>query len=104
MWLLVQQVVLEQVPLGTTNYCKFEDKEEIATTREVGKPPMFDGMNYALWMIRKETYIISLGGEVLAIVNTEYKFLNTIPTYEVEKEVYKYSAQAKNPILSGFEK
>lgn len=62
---------------------------------------MFSGSNYAFWKIRMGTYLISLGEEVLAIVEIEYKFFDAIPTNVVEREVYTFNGQAKHAIFSG---
>ena len=38
--------------------------------RDVGKPPFFDGTNYAYWKIRMSAYLQSMGASVWEICNS----------------------------------
>ena len=53
------------------------------------KPPLFNGRNLIFWKVRTKAYLQSLGADVWAIVEQEYKYPAIIPTDPTEKKNYE---------------
>ena len=66
-----------------------------------GRPPLFDGTNFAFWKKRMTDYLMSLGPEVWHFVQNEYKMTTTLPTNQDERKAYITNAKAMNSITSG---
>lgn len=65
------------------------------------KAPIFDGSNYAFMSRRMETYISSLGFDVLMSAKNGYTIPSVPPTDRDAKKEYENNAKAKHAILSG---
>jgi hypothetical protein len=75
------------------------------TTVHTGKPPIFDGVNYAKWSHAMKMHLISLNPNVWKVIGTGIEFPKPKETlgYDQLQQIY-YNAQAVNAFLSALEK
>jgi hypothetical protein len=64
------------------------------------KPPLFDGTNFAFWMVRMRTYLMALGDDVWDVVETGYT--KPIVLYSKDDKLdFIINAKGMNAILNG---
>jgi hypothetical protein len=75
------------------------------TSMHVGKPPRFDGMNYAKWLHMMKVHLMLLNLSIWKVVCTGVEFPedDETPDYNQLQEIH-YNAQATNVLLSSLEK
>jgi hypothetical protein len=75
------------------------------TTVHTGKPPIFDGVNYAKWSHAMKMHLISLNPNAWKVIGTDIEFPKPkeTPGYDQLQQIH-YNAQAMNVLLSTFEK
>jgi hypothetical protein len=75
------------------------------TTVHTGKPPIFDGVNYAKWSHAMKMHLISLNPNVWKVIGTGVEFPKPkeTPGYDQLQQIH-YNAQAVNVLLSALEK
>jgi hypothetical protein len=64
------------------------------------KAPLFNGTNFALWIVRIKTYIMDLGADVWDVVETGYVKPVVLDNKD-DKLEFSFNAKAINVILSG---
>jgi hypothetical protein len=76
------------------------------TTVHMGKPPIFDGVNYAKWSHAMKMYLISLNPNVWKVIGTGVEFPKPkeTPGSDQLQQIIHYNAQAVNVLLSALEK
>jgi len=65
------------------------------------KAPLFDGNNYALWIIRMQTYMMALGFDVWHSIVSNYTSPKTPPTDTNGNKLCNNNVRAMNTILCG---
>jgi hypothetical protein len=75
------------------------------TSMHVGKPPCFDGANYAKWCHAMKVHLMSLNPSIWKVVCTcvEFSEKGETPDYNQLQQIH-YNAQASNVLLSSLEK
>jgi hypothetical protein len=75
------------------------------TSLRVGKPPHFDGMNYAKWCHAMKVHRMSFNPSIWKVVCTCVEFLEygETPDYNQLQQIH-YNGQATNVMLSSLEK
>jgi hypothetical protein len=75
------------------------------TTVHTGKPPIFDGVNYAKWSHAMKMHLISLNPNVWKVIGTGVEFPKPKETlsYDQLQQIH-YNAQDVNVLLSTLEK
>ena len=68
--------------------------------RGVGKPPFFDGTNYAYWKIRMSAYLQSLGASIWDICNSADYVVLAARVSQQQIDEHDANSRARNALFS----